>query len=159
MIFTQKYINQIDSNTNVYNKIIKIFINISKYYFKERTINKYLWFHIHISKAGGTTLRSLFYNIFNAKHNPYLTTSQNLLCKDQYNYLTTKIIAKSTNFHNNSYNDKNETERNYIKGYKFKHFIMNDRDLDELKHINYILLSISFLHLSVRNIQKFIKSN
>ena len=78
----------------VYNKIIEILSDIDDYNKQHRIKNKHQWFHLHVSKAAGTSVKSTFIRIFDAKYSTYLISTLNLNCTDQYKYSRNKAIAK-----------------------------------------------------------------
>ena len=102
----------------IYDKIIDIFKDISGYYHDYRSIMKHQWFHIHISKAAGTTVRSTFNQIFNASHSTYLLSSVNLKCTEQYKYAPNKYIYKQLSQQNKTSSDSQDIE--FIKN-KYNH--------------------------------------
>eukprot|EP01083_Nonionella_stella_P108014 313594_1 len=95
IIIARQFMSSPLLNTAVYDDIMQIFVQISEYYITLRTTNKHSWFHIHVSKAAGTTIRTTFHQIFQAQpYAGYLRTTQNLPCSVQYNYLRNKVIAR-----------------------------------------------------------------
>ena len=87
MIIYQRFLS-LSAETHVrslYHCIIDEFIAISAHLHKQRTSMRMPWFHIHISKAGGTTLKNTFTRIGKTHHeNQYLLSTSFKSCATQY---------------------------------------------------------------------------
>eukprot|EP01084_Bolivina_argentea_P080215 145339_1 len=66
----------------LYNDIIKYFVKLFFNYLIKR--QSYAWFHIHVTKSGGTTIKDTFHNTFGQNSGSYYWNVMDPTCARQY---------------------------------------------------------------------------
>ena len=87
------FINNIDINQINIDSLLKVFVTHYKQHKVDAILNKYQWFHLHVSKSAGRAMEQTFRQIFGHNRMCKHSLKDNIKCEYQYQFANNTSCA------------------------------------------------------------------